>query len=173
MPEEKTPAHHGTHDGKFFCHCHSGKHGVLLIVSVQFNMIDLNYKKIRGKVYKDLFAELFHYGDRICISYEDLSDNLAAETASFTPIPQFDLLGQVKKYYTPLEFDKHCCYLITYNIRDWVLKTNSLKELLDIYQIHEITVFKCNDLLFRGFSENIAQLYDDSLLNEETAAITY
>lgn len=52
MPEEKTPAHHGTHDGKVFCHCHSGKHGVLLIVSVQFNMIDLNYKKYEEKFIK-------------------------------------------------------------------------------------------------------------------------
>ena len=136
-------------------------------------MIELNYKKIQGKTYINLFTKLFHYGDRICISYEDLADNLAVEVKSFVPIPGFDLLCQVKKYYTPLEFDKHYCYLLTYNIRDWMLKTNSLKELLDIYQIHEITVFKCNNLLFRGFVENIAELYDGSLLDNEIEAITY
>lgn len=136
-------------------------------------MIDLNFKKIQGKAYKNLFSKLFYYGDRICISYEEFADNLTVETKSFTPISDFDLPEQVKKYYTPLEFDKHRCYSLTYNIRDWILKTNSLKELLEIYKIHEITVFKCNDLLFRGFTENMAELYESSILDDEIKAIAY
>ena len=136
-------------------------------------MIDLNYKKIQGKAYKNLFSRLLSYGDRICISYEVLSDNLAAEIKSFKEISGFDLPDRVKEYYTPLEFDKHLCYLSTYEIRNWIFKTDSLRDLLDIYQIHEITIFNSNTLLFRGFMENIAELYDSALLDDEIAAIAY
>lgn len=136
-------------------------------------MIDLNYKKVQGKAYKNLFSRLLSYGDRICISYEVLSDNLAAEIKSFKEISGFGLPDRVKKYYTPLEFDKYLCYLSTYEIRNWIFKTDSLRELLDIYQIHEITIFKSNTLLFRGFMENIAELYDSALLDDEIAAIAY
>ena len=136
-------------------------------------MFALNFKKIKGKIYKDLFSKLFDCGDRICISYENLSDNLTAETKAFKQISGFDLEEQVKKYYTPLEFDRHFFCELNYDVKNWIFNTNSLKELLDIYKIHEITFFKWDKLLFRAFVEDIAELYDEAVLDEETAGVVF
>lgn len=56
-----------------------------------------------------------------------------------------------------------------YEIRNWIIESDSLKDLFAFTGF----MIKRNELLFCEFMENMAEFYNDSLLDDGIKSITY